>query len=241
MTIKYYLVGGACRDLILGVESHDYDFVVVGTNAEDFNSYSLVGKDFPVYLEPTHNWEVALARVERKVGNGYSGFDIDCNNITLEEDLSRRDLTINSIAIEVDWEATVLKGVPVTKGTWIDPFKGIQDIEDTVLRHTSAAFSEDPTRCLRVARFLSRFGLEWRISKELLKLMDDIYYSGSLNFLTPERVWLETQKALTERIPSLYFSTLYRYRLFEEIDALYGVPQKKLHHPEVEDFIERLS
>lgn len=240
MSIKYYLVGGACRDILLGFESHDYDFVVVGATANDFKDYSLVGKDFPVYLEPTHSWEVALARVERKVGTGYSGFEVDCTGVSLEEDLARRDLTINSIAIEVNWEATVLSGVPVLVGTWIDPFKGKQDIKDKILRQTSSAFSEDPTRCLRVARFLARFGVEWSISKELQDLMDDIYYSGSLNFLTPERVWLETQKALSENTPSLYFNTLYRYGLFEEIDALYGVPQNPVHHPEVEDYIERL-
>lgn len=237
---KFYLVGGAPRDYLLGLQPKDYDFVVVGASPDDFKEWQCVGKDFPVFLEPTRGWEVALGRIERKVGAGYTGFESDWKGVTLEEDLARRDLTINSIAIEVDWEETVLQGKPVTIGTWIDPFSGIEDIKNKILRPTTTAFKEDPIRLLRAARFMARYGDTWSISGELLKMMDDIYYSGEMRFLVAERVFLEMQKALTEKYPSLFFKTLFRYNIFKQIDWVYGVPQREDHHPEKEDYLEKL-
>lgn len=235
--IKYYLVGGSCRDILLNVESRDYDFVVTGTTQPDFKDWKMVGKDFPVYLEPTYGWEVALARVERKNGAGYSGFSVECEGVTLEEDLARRDLTVNSVAIEVDFSETIRTGVPVTIGTWIDPYNGLSDIKDKTLRHTTIAFAEDPCRVLRVARFMARFGTEWVIASETKLLMDDIYYSGELLHLTPERVWLETEKALGEVWPSLYFETLRLYEsVFPYSQDMFLTQVVNTHHPENDVF-----
>lgn len=208
--MKFYLVGGSCRDYLLGLQPKDYDFVVVGASPEDFSEWSCVGKDFPVFLEPTHKWELALARIERKVGLGYTGFESDWKGVTLEEDLARRDLTLNSIAIEVDWEKTLLLGEPVTIGTWIDPFKGIDDIKNKVLRPTTSAFKEDPIRLLRAARFLARYG-DFQPSAELIEMCCELEKSGELLSLVPERVWLETEKALKEKSPSKYFEFISRF------------------------------
>ncbi|CAH9013702.1 putative tRNA nucleotidyltransferase [Vibrio phage 496E54-1] len=231
--MKFYLVGGACRDLLMGNAPKDYDFVVVGATPTHFKDWQQVGKDFPVFLHPTYGWEVALARVERKTGVGYGGFSSEWNGVTLEEDLSRRDLTINSIAIEVDWEATQFYGEPITVGTWIDPYDGIKDIKQCTLRHTTDAFKEDPLRVLRVARFLARFGKEWKINFNTQKIMEEVYLSGELLTLTKERVWLETEKALSETTPSLYFETLkpfdciFSYQL--EMESTVKISE---HHPE---------
>lgn len=237
MNVKFYLVGGACRDILIGVTPKDFDFVVVGASPEYFQNYQTVGNDFPVFLQPTHKWEVALARIECKEGVGYTGFTTECDGVTLEEDLSRRDLTCNAIAIEVDWEATVTLGELVTIGTWIDPFNGRQDIKDKVLRHTTESFTEDPLRVLRVARFLSRFGDEWQVADETSWLCYNMADSGTLSELTPERVWLETVKAMGAEKPSLYFEQCLRLNLFEEVNSMYGIPQKPNHHPEVETFL----
>ena len=235
--LKYYLVGGSCRDTLLNADSKDYDFVVTGATQEDFKDWQMVGKDFPVYLEPTHGWEVALARTERKNGTGYKGFTVECNGVTLEEDLSRRDLTINSIAIEVDFEASVLYGEPITIGTWIDPYNGLKDIKDKTLRHTTPSYAEDSLRVLRTARFMAKFGQDWVIAPETKLLMDEIYLSGELKHLTPERVWAETEKALSETWPSLYFETLRPYEsIFPYSQDMYLTKVVNDHHPEPDVF-----
>lgn len=202
---KIYLVGGAVRDMQMGLPCNDYDFVAVGYDNSDFKTYKLIGNDFPVYLEPTHGWEVALARIERKVGKGYTGFEADWKGVTLEQDLYRRDLTINALAIEVDFEASVALGEPVCVGQVIDYFGGLQDIEDKVLKPVSEAFLEDPLRVLRAARFMAKFENfipHW-------KLIDYVLAGATeLKNLTPERVWLETTKALSCKKPSEYFTFL---------------------------------
>lgn len=230
--VTIYLVGGFVRDHFMGVTPKDRDYVVVGSSPEEMLSlgFKQVGSDFPVFLHPTTGDEYALARTERKLSEGYKGFTCEWGGVTIEEDLSRRDLTINSIA----WDCTR------DLGKIIDPFNGIADIKNKVLRHTSSAYSEDPLRVLRTARFLARFGSSWTLHVKLLAMMDRVYLSGELNNLTPERVWIEAQKAVTESTPSLYFETLYRYGLFDEVDSLYGVPQKPTHHPEIEDYLEKL-
>jgi len=232
MTIKYYLVGGACRDILMGNTPKDYDFVVVGAKVSDFEYLEQVGKDFPVFLEPTYKWELALARTERKTGRGYNGFSCDVNNVTLEEDLSRRDLTLNSIAIEVDWETSLLLGEPVTVGTWIDPFSGRQDIKDKVLSHTTDAFAEDPVRVLRVARFLSRFGDEWEVDYYTCKLIANMFMYGALKELVPERIWLEVSKSLSGKTPSIFFEFLRSVDMFEEVESMRDTSQRLAHHPE---------
>jgi tRNA nucleotidyltransferase (CCA-adding enzyme) len=201
---KFYLVGGAPRDILMSVSPKDYDFVVVGASPDDFKECQCVGKDFPVFLEPTYGWEVALARIECKVGCGYTGFESDWKGVTLEEDLARRDLTLNSIAIEVDWETTLLLGEPVTIGTWIDPFNGISDIKNRVLPPTTQAFQEDAIRLLRAGRFLARYN-NFVVSEDLIAQCKNLELSGELLSLVPERVWLETEKALKEKSPSKYF------------------------------------
>lgn len=220
--MEIYLVGGAVRDTLLGREPKDADYVVVGSYHEEMLSkgFSQVGNgDFPVYIHPTSGDEYSLARTELKTGSGYSGFNFNVRDISLEEDLSRRDLTINSMYLRYD-------------GTVGDFFGGLSDIENKVLRHTSEAFSEDPLRVLRVARFLARFGSTWSIHPSTRKLMEDIRDSGNLSHLTPERVWKETEKALSEPYPHLFFETLEGCGVFPEIDVMRGVPQPKEQHPE---------
>ena len=230
--MKVYLVGGAVRDQLLGLPVKDRDWIVVGADPATLLSlgYHQVGKDFPVFLNPKTKEEYALARTERKSSVGYTGFICDFSpTITLEQDLIRRDLTINAMAQSEDCEI-------------IDPYGGKQDLENRILRHISPAFSEDPLRVLRVARFAARYhSLGFKIASETLSLMAELAQSGELQHLTAERIWLETEKALNEKNPEIYFETLHKTGalkvLFPEIDALYGVPNPVKHHPEVDSFI----
>ena len=233
--MKVYLVGGAVRDQLLGLPVKDRDWIVVGAIPSTLLSlgYQQVGKDFPVFLNPKTKEEYALARTERKSSAGYTGFICDFSpTITLEQDLIRRDLTINAMAQSEDGEI-------------IDPYGGKQDLENRILRHISPAFSEDPLRVLRVARFAARYNsLGFKIASETLALMSELAQSGELQHLTAERVWLETEKALNEKNPEIYFETLHKTGalrvLFPEIDALYGVPNPVKHHPEVDSFIHTM-
>ena len=233
--MKVYLVGGAVRDQLLGLPVKDRDWIVVGVVPATLLSlgYQQVGKDFPVFLNPKTKEEYALARTERKSSAGYTGFICDFSpTITLEQDLIRRDLTINAMAQSEDGEI-------------IDPYGGKQDLENRILRHISPAFSEDPLRVLRVARFAARYhSLGFKIASETLALMTELALSGELQHLTAERVWLETEKALNEKNPEIYFETLHKTGalrvLFPEIDALYGVPNPVKHHPEVDSFIHTM-
>jgi tRNA nucleotidyltransferase (CCA-adding enzyme) len=233
--MQTYLVGGAVRDALLNIAIKDRDWVVVGsTPAELINlGYSQVGADFPVFLHPKTKEEYALARTERKSGRGYQGFNCDFNpNITLEEDLLRRDLTVNAIAQKKD-------------GSIIDPYNGQQDIKEKKLRHVSAAFAEDPLRVLRVARFAARFAhLGFTIADETIELMRDIANRGELTLLNPERVWQETERALGESQPWVYFQVLRNCDalavIFPELDQLFGIPQPEKHHPEIDCGIHTL-
>jgi tRNA nucleotidyltransferase (CCA-adding enzyme) len=227
--MKVYEVGGAVRDALLGLPVKERDWVVVGASADELlaQGYRRVGKDFPVFIHPTTGDEYALARTERKVSRGYTGFTFDtAPTVTLEEDLERRDLTINAIARAAD-------------GTLIDPWGGRRDLEARVLRHVSPAFAEDPLRVLRVARFAARFGkLGFAVAPETQKLMAEIVASGEIEALTPERVWQETSKALGEDDPAAYIRVLRACgalaRVFPEVDALFGVPQSERWHPEID-------
>ena len=233
--MKVYLVGGAVRDQLLGLPVKDRDWIVVGATPATLLSlgYQQVGKDFPVFLNTKTKEEYALARTERKSSAGYTGFICDFSpTITLEQDLIRRDLTINAMAQSEDGEI-------------IDPYGGKQDLENRILRHISPAFSEDPLRVLRVARFAARYhSLGFKIASKTLSLMAELAQSGELQHLTVERVWLETEKALNEKNPEIYFETLHKTGalrvLFPEIDALYGVPNPVKHHPEVDSFIHTM-
>ena len=233
--MQIYLVGGAVRDALLKINIKDKDWVVVGSTPEQLLDlgYSQVGADFPVFLHPKTKEEYALARTERKSGSGYQGFICDFSpNISLEDDLLRRDLTINAMAQKDD-------------GSLVDPYNGQQDIKDKKLRHVSDAFSEDPLRVLRVARFAARFAhLGFTIADETLKLMRDIAASGELAHLTQERVWQETERALGESKPWVYFQVLRDCDalaiIFPELDRLFGVPQPEKHHPEIDCGIHTL-
>jgi tRNA nucleotidyltransferase (CCA-adding enzyme) len=227
--MKIFLVGGAVRDRLLKRPVTERDWVVVGASIDEMlaQGFQQVGKDFPVFLHPQSKEEYALARTERKSGKGYTGFAVNADpSITLEEDLSRRDLTINAIAQD-------------DKGNLIDPFNGQDDINNKLLRHVSLAFAEDPLRVLRVARFAARYAhLGFSVADETLVLMREMVNAGEVNYLTPERVWKETQRALTEKNPEVYFSVLRDCGalkvLFSEIDALFGVPQTATYHPEID-------
>ncbi len=228
--MKIYLVGGAVRDRLLNQPIGDRDWVVVGTTPGHMQSlgYRAVGRDFPVFLHPDSNEEYALARTERKSGRGYRGFVVDADpSVTLEEDLQRRDFTINAIACD---EAT---------GTLVDPYGGQQDINERVLRHVGPAFVEDPLRVLRAARFMARFApLGFTVAEETLQLMREVAASGELDALVPERVWQELRRALTCRQPSAFLRTLHDAHalgpVLPELEALYGVPQRAEFHPEVD-------
>jgi len=230
--MKTYLVGGAVRDRLLGIAVKDRDYVVVGAMPEEMlrAGYRPVGKDFPVFLHPQTHEEYALARTERKTGRGYHAFAFHTDpSVTLEDDLRRRDLTINAIAEEED-------------GALIDPFGGARDLEAKILRHVSPAFAEDPVRVLRVARFAARYADRgFRIAEETLALMRGMVADGEVDHLVPERVWAETQKALTEKTPGAFLRALRECGalrvLFPEIDALYGVPQRAEFHPEIDSGI----
>jgi tRNA nucleotidyltransferase (CCA-adding enzyme) len=225
--MKIYLVGGAVRDELLGLEVGERDWVVVGASQVDMLAlnYTPVGKFFPVFLHPQTKEEYALARIERKISGGYHGFTFDTStHVTLEQDLARRDLTINAMAKTPDGEI-------------IDPYGGQEDLKNKWLRHVSPAFEEDPVRVLRVARFAARFaGMGFRVAPETLALMQTMGKKGELDFLVPERIWKELMKALCEATPVAFIKMLRQCGalkiLFPEIDALYGVPQKLEHHPE---------
>lgn len=227
--MKTYLVGGAVRDTLLGLPVHERDWVVVGATPEQMLAlgYQQVGKDFPVFLHPDTHDEHALARTERKTGAGYTGFSCySAPDVTLEQDLLRRDLTINAIAQDAD-------------GNLIDPYHGERDIKQRVLCHVSLAFREDPVRVLRAARFAARFApLGFTIAPETLQLMKEIVDAGEMAHLTPERVWKETEKALKTDAPQVFFQTLRDCGalavLFPELDALFGVPAPEKWHPEID-------
>lgn len=233
--MKIYLVGGAVRDQLLNLPVKDRDWVVVGATPETLlqQGYQQVGKDFPVFLHPDTHEEYALARTERKSGSGYTGFTCyAAPDVTLEDDLQRRDLTINAIAYSA-------------KGEYIDPYHGIDDIHAKLLRHVSDAFSEDPLRVLRVARFAARFApLGFTIAPETMSLMQEMTNSGELNALTAERVWKETEKALHSQAPQVYFEILHQCGalkiLFPEINALFGIPAPKKWHPEIDTGIHTM-
>ncbi len=224
-----YLVGGAVRDTLLGRPVVDHDHVVVGALPEELLAlgYKPVGKDFPVFLHPRTGEEYALARTERKTGRGYHGFVFQADaTVTLEQDLARRDLTINAIAQD-------------EHGVLTDPYHGVRDIEARVLRHVSPAFAEDPVRVLRVARFAARFApLGFTVAAETMALMQQMVRDGEVDHLVAERVWAETRKALGEPQPSAFLRVLREAGalavLFPEIDALYGVPQRAEFHPEID-------
>lgn len=233
--MQVFLVGGAVRDQLLGRPITERDWVVVGATADEMlaQGFQQVGQDFPVFLHPDTREEYALARTERKSGKGYTGFVVDSDkNISLEDDLLRRDLTINAIAQDAD-------------GKLIDPFDGQADIKNKLLRHVSPAFAEDPLRVLRVARFAARYAyLGFTVAPETINLMSSMVKAGEIDYLVPERVWKETSRALTEKNPEVFFSILRDTGalsiLFPEIDAMFGVPQTATYHPEVDTGIHSL-
>jgi tRNA nucleotidyltransferase (CCA-adding enzyme) len=230
-----YLVGGAVRDKLLDYPVLDHDWVVVGATPQQLldDGFKQVGKDFPVFLHPETSEEYALARTERKSGKGYYGFEVHAApDVTLEQDLERRDLTINAIAMDQQQQM-------------VDPFNGQQDIKDRVLRHVSPAYAEDPLRVLRTARFAARFHhLGFSIAPETLQLMTKLADSGELKNLTAERVWQETQKALSERSPQVYFEVLRECGgltdWFPEIECLWGIPNPEQWHPEIDTGIHTM-
>ena len=225
--MKIYRVGGAVRDALLGLPVRDHDWVVVGATPEALaaEGYLPVGKDFPVFLHPKTREEYALARTERKTAQGYHGFAVHAApDVTLEDDLARRDLTINAIAQDAD-------------GVLTDPYGGQRDIKARVLRHVTSAFAEDPVRILRVARFAARF-TDFSIAPETLQLMRDMVAAGEVDALVPERVWQELARGLMERQPSRMVEVLRSCgaltKLLPEVDRLWGVPQRAEYHPEVD-------
>lgn len=233
--MEHYLVGGAVRDELLGLHVVDRDWVVVGSSPEDMiaEGFKPVGKDFPVFLHPQTHEEFALARVERKIGPGYHGFEFSSDkSVTLEEDLSRRDLTINAIA-------------RTQSGELIDPFNGKQDLDNRILRHVSKAFIEDPVRVLRVARFMSRLThLGFTIATETQELMCSMVASGEVDNLVPERVWQEMEGALAAATPRAFFESLRHCGalavVLPEVEQLFGVPQPATWHPEIDSGLHTL-
>ena len=227
--MKTYLVGGAVRDRLLGLAPGDRDHVVVGATPEQMLAlgFKPVGRDFPVFLHPASAEEYALARTERKSGRGYRGFVVDADPaVTLEEDLARRDFTINAIAEDPD-------------GRLFDPLGGVADLQARVLRHAGPAFTEDPLRVLRAARFMARFaGLGFSVAPETLQLMRGMVAAGELAELVPERVWQELSRALRYQAPAAFLRTLRQCgalaQVLPEVDALYGVPQRAEFHPEID-------
>ncbi len=242
--MKRFLVGGAVRDALLGLPVKERDFVVVGASPEEMVAagYQPVGKDFPVFLDPKTKEEHALARTERKSGRGYHGFQFCAGaDVTIEDDLRRRDLTVNAIAQDEG-------------GALIDPHGGRRDLEARVLRHVSPAFAEDPVRILRVARFAARFApLGFHIADETKQLMREMVVAGEADHLVPERVWKETERALTQKVggespspyrPGVFFEVLHECgalaRVMPELAALSGVPQRAEYHPEVDTLVHTL-
>lgn len=234
--MQIYKVGGAVRDRLLGRTVSDIDWVVVGATAQEMQAlgYRPVGADFPVFLHPQSGEEYALARTERKSGRGYGGFTFHASpEVTLEEDLIRRDLTINAMAED-------------EQGTVYDPYHGQKDLEARILRHVSPAFAEDPLRVLRVARFAARYaGLGFRVAPQTIELMRQLSESGELQALTAERSWKEIARALMEDQPQVFIQVLRDCgaikELMPELDALFGVPQPAAHHPEIDSGIHTLS
>ncbi|WP_456025546.1 multifunctional CCA addition/repair protein [Pseudomonas capeferrum] len=234
--MKIYTVGGAVRDRLLGIEVTDIDRVVVGATTEEMlaKGYKPVGADFPVFLDPKNGDEYALARTERKSGRGYGGFVFHASpEVTLEEDLMRRDLTINAMAEDGD-------------GNLTDPYHGQHDLQARILRHVSPAFAEDPLRVLRVARFAARYAsLGFTVAPDTLGLMRQLSESGELEALTPERSWKEISRALMEDQPQVFIQVLRDCHalktLMPEVDALFGVPQPEAHHPEIDTGLHTLS
>jgi tRNA nucleotidyltransferase (CCA-adding enzyme) len=233
--MKTYLVGGAVRDKLLGRPVTERDWVVVGASPEHMQSlgYTAVGKDFPVFLHPHTREEYALARTERKTGHGYGGFSFYCGvEVTLEDDLIRRDLTINAMAED-------------EQGNIIDPYNGRDDLQQKLLRHVSPAFAEDPVRVLRVARFAARYyQYGFRVANDTIALMQSMVANGEVDHLVAERIWKETERALGEPNPEIFIQVLRDChaleRLYPEIDTLFGVPQTATHHPEVDTGIHTL-
>lgn len=228
--VQTYLVGGAVRDELLGLPVNDRDYVVVGATADEMlqAGFAVVGSDFPVFLHPHSGEEYALARTERKSGKGYAGFVAHASpDVTLEQDLERRDFTINAMAKSLE------------TGEIVDPFGGQADLEARVLRHVSPAFSEDPLRVLRAARFMARFKpMGFTVAEETKDLMRQMVDSGEVDYLVPERVLQELRRALTEGAPGAFLRTLREVGALKivlpEVDALYGVPQRADYHPEVD-------
>ncbi len=235
--MKTYLVGGAVRDRLLGLPGGDRDYVVVGETVQSMLAagFRQVGRDFPVFLHPVTGEEHALARTERKSARGHAGFSVHADpSVTLEQDLERRDFTINAIAQRVD-----PAGSGEATGELVDPFGGARDIRARVLRHVGPAFVEDPLRVLRAARFMARFApLGFRVADQTLALMREMVAGGELAELTPERVWHESVRALASPQPSAFLRTLREAGalavVLPEVDALYGVPQRAEFHPEVD-------
>ncbi|MBW8848289.1 MAG: multifunctional CCA addition/repair protein [Burkholderiales bacterium] len=228
-----YLVGGAIRDRLLGLPVQDRDWVVVGASPQDLldAGYLAVGKDFPVFLHPETREEVALARTERKTAAGYHGFAFHAApDVTLEQDLARRDLTINAMAED-------------EQGVVVDPYDGQRDLRDKVLRHVSPAFAEDPVRILRLARFAARFS-DFTVAPETVELMRTMVAAGEIDALVAERVWQELSRGLMENKPSRMFEVLREAgalaKLLPEVEALFGVPQPEAHHPEVDTGVHLL-
>jgi tRNA nucleotidyltransferase (CCA-adding enzyme) len=231
--MKIYVVGGAVRDELLGRANADRDYVVVGASPQAMldKGFRPVGKDFPVFLHPATHEEYALARTERKTGHGYHGFAFHAApDVTLEEDLARRDLTINAMARADD-------------GTLVDPFRGQRDLMAKILRHVGPAFAEDPVRVLRLARFAARF-TDFSVAPETLALMRAMVAGGEVDHLVSERVWQELAKGLMEERPSRMFEVLRQCgalaRLLPEVDALFGVPQRADYHPEIDTGVHTL-
>ncbi|WP_286035539.1 multifunctional CCA addition/repair protein [Succinatimonas hippei] len=230
--MQEYLVGGAIRDQLLKIDGADRDHVVVGSTPQEMLAlgFTQVGNDFPVFIHPKTGEEYALARTEKKQGHGYTGFVCSFDkDVTLEEDLQRRDLTINAMAMDKN-------------GKIIDPYGGQNDLNNRILRHVSPSFIEDPLRVLRVARFAAKLHyLGFYIADETISLMKEITESGELSSLTPERIWIETQKALNTSDPQIFFIILRKIGalkiIFPEVDALFGVPGPKRWHPEIDSGI----
>ncbi|HLT91281.1 MAG TPA: multifunctional CCA addition/repair protein [Woeseiaceae bacterium] len=227
--MEVYLVGGAVRDELMGLPVTERDWCVVGATPDEMKAlgFRQVGKDFPVFLHPETGEEYALARTERKTGPGYHGFEFRTSpDVTIEEDLARRDITINAMARDAE-------------GRLVDPFGGRRDLRNKVLRHVSEAFAEDPVRVLRVAKFAARFAPQgFRVADETMELMRGMVEDGEVDELVPHRVWKETEAALAGPAPRVYFEVLRECGalavVFPEIDALFGVPQPKEWHPEVD-------
>ena len=227
--MEIYLVGGAVRDTLLGLPVKERDWVVIGETPESMvqQGFRPVGKDFPVFLHPQTHEEYALARTERKTAPGYKGFTVHAApDVSLKQDLIRRDLTINAMAM-------------TPQGQLVDPYGGQVDLEKRIFRHISPAFAEDPVRLLRIARFAARYGhLGFTLAEETKGLMQSMVTAGEVDHLVPERVWAELFKALNEKSPSAFFYTLKDCaaldKIFPEINCLFGVPQPEKHHPEID-------